>query len=40
VLLLATLTQKWRFVRGGDVEPQALITLRPKTAMRMTVVAR
>ena len=40
VLLLATLAQRWRFVRGNDVEPQALITLRPKARMGMTVVER
>ena len=40
VLLLATLAQKWRFLRGGDVEPHALITLRPKSRMKMRVVAR
>ncbi|MGZ5434394.1 MAG: cytochrome P450 [Thermoanaerobaculia bacterium] len=37
VMLLATLAQKWRFARGNDVDPQALITLRPKSAMRMRV---
>ncbi|HEY0159863.1 MAG TPA: cytochrome P450 [Thermoanaerobaculia bacterium] len=35
VLLLATIAQQWRFERGPDVEPVALITLRPKTAMKM-----
>jgi cytochrome P450 len=35
VLLLATLAQHWRFERGADVEPDALITLRPKGRMRM-----
>ena len=40
VLLLATLAQRWKLVRGNDVEPQALITLRPKTAMKMRVAAR
>jgi len=37
VLLLATLAQKWRFERGEDVDPVALITLRPKGGMRMRV---
>ena len=40
VLLLATLAQKWRFLRGEDVEPRALITLRPKSRMRMRVQPR
>ena len=40
VLLLATLAQRWRFLRGSDVEPNALITLRPKTPMRMRVERR
>jgi cytochrome P450 len=40
VLLLATLAQRWRFARGNEVEPQALITLRPKTRMGMGVVGR
>jgi cytochrome P450 len=35
VLLLATIAQKWRFEKGPDVEPVALITLRPKTPMKM-----
>lgn len=35
VLLLATIAQQWRFERGPDVEPEALITLRPKNAMPM-----
>jgi cytochrome P450 len=34
-LLLATIAQQWRFERGPDVDPMALITLRPKQAMRM-----
>ena len=39
VLLLATLAQKWRFelVKGHPVEPEAVITLRPKHGMRMVV---
>jgi cytochrome P450 len=37
VLLLATLAQNWRFERGEDVDPVALITLRPKGGMRMRV---
>jgi cytochrome P450 len=40
VLLLATIAQRWRFERGEDVEPQALITLRPKGTMRMRVLRR
>ncbi len=41
VLLLATLAQKWRFESvGKDVEPQALITLRPKGGMPMKAVHR
>jgi cytochrome P450 len=35
VLLLATIAQRWRFEKGRDVDPVALITLRPKTPMRM-----
>ena len=35
VLLLATIAQRWTFERGEDVDPQALITLRPKGSMRM-----
>jgi cytochrome P450 len=42
VLLLATLGQKWklRLVPGHKVEPQPLITLRPKYGMRMRVEPR
>ena len=42
VLLLATLGQKWKFalVPGHRVEPEPLITLRPKYGMRMEVEAR
>jgi cytochrome P450 len=42
VLILATLAQKWklRLVPGHRVEPQPLITLRPKYGMRMQVEAR
>jgi cytochrome P450 len=42
VLLLATLAQKWklRLVPGHCVEPEPLITLRPKYGMRMQVEAR
>jgi cytochrome P450 len=42
VLILATLAQKWklRLVPGHRVEPQPLITLRPKYGMRMLVEAR
>jgi cytochrome P450 len=37
VLLLATVAQQWRFERGPDVDPVALITLRPKEKMMMRV---
>jgi cytochrome P450 len=42
VLLLATLAQKWKLtlVPGHSVEPQPLITLRPKYGMRMQVEER
>jgi cytochrome P450 len=42
VLLLATLAQKWklRLVPGQTVEPEPLITLRPKYGMRMQLEAR
>jgi cytochrome P450 len=40
VLLLATIAQRWKFERGEEVEPQALITLRPKGSMRMRVTRR
>lgn len=42
VLLLATIAQKWRLamVPGHPVEPEALITLRPKFGMRMLVASR
>ncbi len=42
VLILATLAQKWklRLVPGHPVEPQPLITLRPKYGMRMLVEPR
>jgi cytochrome P450 len=42
VLLLATLAQKWRLklVPGHPVEPEPLITLRPKYGMRMQLEAR
>jgi cytochrome P450 len=42
VLLLATLGQKWKLklVSGHRVEPEPLITLRPKYGMRMHVAAR
>ncbi len=41
-LILATLAQKWklRLVPGHRVEPQPLITLRPKYGMRMQVVPK
>jgi cytochrome P450 len=42
VLVLATLAQKWKLslVPGHPVEPQPLITLRPKYGMKMLVEAR
>jgi cytochrome P450 len=42
VLLLATLGQKWKMklVPGHKVEPEPLITLRPKYGMKMLVEAR
>jgi cytochrome P450 len=42
VLLLATIAQKWklRLVPGHCVEPEPLITLRPKHGMRMTLERR
>ena len=42
VLLLATLGQKWKLelVAGHQVEPEPLITLRPKFGMRMRIEAR
>ena len=40
VLLLATLAQRWKLERGSDVDARALITLRPRGAMRMRVKAR
>lgn len=42
VLLLATLAQRWRFrlAPGARVEPQPLITLRPRYGVRMAVEAR
>jgi len=42
VLVLATVAQRWRFhlVPGHPVEPQALITLRPRYGMRMTAARR
>ncbi|HYC92493.1 MAG TPA: cytochrome P450 [Thermoanaerobaculia bacterium] len=40
VLLLATIAQRWKFERGEDVEPQALITLRPRGPMLMRVSRR
>jgi len=42
VLLLATLGQKWKLklVPGHSVEPEPLITLRPKFGMKMNVEAR
>ena len=42
VLLLATLGQRWklRLAPGHPVEPEPLITLRPKYGMKMTIEAR
>jgi cytochrome P450 len=40
VLLLATIAQKWRFEKGADVDPSALITLRPKQPMKMRALRR
>jgi cytochrome P450 len=42
VLVLATLAQKWKLalVPGHRVEPEPLITLRPKYGMRMRIEAR
>jgi cytochrome P450 len=40
VLLLATIAQQWKFERGPDVDPVALITLRPKTRMVMRATRR
>jgi cytochrome P450 len=42
VLLLATLGQKWKLalVPGHQVEPEPLITLRPKYGMHMRIAAR
>jgi cytochrome P450 len=42
VLLLATLAQKWRLrlVPGHRVEPEPLITLRPKFGMKMQIESR
>ena len=42
VLLLATIAQKWKLllVPGHSVEPEPLITLRPKYGMRMQLEAR
>lgn len=36
VLLLATIAQRWRFEAKGEVDPVALITLRPRHGMRMS----
>jgi hypothetical protein len=42
VLILAAIAQKWKFrlVPGHRVEPQPLITLRPKYGMLMEVQLR
>jgi hypothetical protein len=41
MLLIATLAQKWRFrlVPGHPVEPEPLITLRPKFGLQMRIEA-
>ena len=42
ILIVATIAQRWdlRLVPGHPVVPQALITLRAKHGMRMTLAAR
>lgn len=42
VLVLATLAQRWKFqlAAGQRVEPQPLLTMRPKYGMRMQVIPR
>jgi cytochrome P450 len=42
ILLLATISQKWKLnlVPGQSIEPEPLITLRPKHGMKMLVEAR
>jgi hypothetical protein len=42
ILILAALTQRWRLrlVPGHAVEPQPLITLRPKYGMKMFIEER
>jgi cytochrome P450 len=42
ILLLATISQKWklRLVPGQTIEPEPLITLRPKDGLRMQIEAR
>jgi len=42
ILLLATLAQKWKLslVPGHRVEPEPLITLRPKYGMKMMIEER
>ena len=42
ILLIATLVQRWRLrlVPGHRVEPQPLMTLRPKYGMRMILELR
>ena len=42
VLLIATIAQKWkmRLAPGHLVEPKAMVTLRPKQGVRMTIEAR
>lgn len=42
ILLLATISQKWKLklVPGQIIEPEPLITLRPKYGLRMLIEAR
>jgi hypothetical protein len=42
VLVLATLVQRWklRLVEGHPVEPQPIMTLRPKYGMKMIVTTK
>jgi cytochrome P450 len=42
ILLLATISQKWKLnlVEGQTIEPEPLITLRPKHGLRMRIEAR
>jgi cytochrome P450 len=42
ILLLATISQKWKLnlVEGQTIEPEPLITLRPKYGLQMRIEAR